>query len=146
MTDVSLLAPEAGVHVYSQPMSNLRALYLLRQNISGLLSARRETQAELAFALGHGKSWINKFLNGDREVQLKDLDRIADFFGIATYQLFQPGITPLTERRHQKDRRSGHDRRVGHSHRLMAEVAATMRRTHPRQAEKIKKKTGTDES
>ena len=48
----------------------------------------------------------------ERGVPLKHLDRIADFFGIATYQLLQPGISPLTERRSGRERRTGHDRRV----------------------------------
>lgn len=105
--------------VYPLPMSDLRALHLIRANISALLTARRQSQTELAFWMRKGKSWINKFLNGTREIQLKDLDRIADFFGIATYQLFQPGISPLTERRKGYDRRSGSDRRVGHTHRQL---------------------------
>ena len=46
---------------------------------------------------------------------LKYLDRIADFFGIATYQLLQPGISPLTERRSGLDRRLGRDRRISHA-------------------------------
>lgn len=127
-------------------MSYLRALNILRENIQGLLVARRANQSDLAMWLQKDKSWINKFLNDHRGIQLKDLDRIADFFGVATYQLFQPGCTARTERRSGKDRRLGKERRVGHSHRLMAEVAATVRRTHPRQADKPKKKTGTDES
>jgi hypothetical protein len=58
-------------------------------------------------------SWLSKILDdqGNRGLPLKYLDRIADFFGIATYQLFQPGISPLLERR-KGERRSGLDRRV----------------------------------
>lgn len=92
----------------------MHAISLLRQNISAILVARRESQTALARWLGKDRSWINKFLNGHREVQLKDLDRIADFFGIEAYQLFQPGISHLTERRKKSDRRSGLDRRQGH--------------------------------
>jgi transcriptional regulator with XRE-family HTH domain len=91
---------------------DLQALYILRNNIAGALTARRESQSALARWLRKDKSWINKFLNGTREIQLRDLDRIAQFFGLATYQLFQPGIAPITERRSGRDRRTGHDRRV----------------------------------
>lgn len=102
----------------------------MRNNISALLSARRDSQADLASWLKHSRSWINKFLNGERQVQLKDLDRIADFFGIATYQLFQPGVSQLTERRIQ-ERRKRPDRRIGHQQRelhALADVARKARR------------------
>lgn len=75
-----------------------------------LLVARNENAASLATWCNHDKSWASKVLAGDREPQLKDLDRIADFFGIDTYMLFQPGIEPLLERR-RGDRRKGIDRR-----------------------------------
>lgn len=110
--------------------TELNALTLLRRNIESLLYGRKESQASLAWALGHDKSWLNKFLKGDREIQLKDLDRIADFFGIATYQLFQPGISPLTERRNGPDRRSGKDRRISHDTRIARELEAQL---HPQQ-------------
>lgn len=108
------------------PMSPaLRALPLLKQNIRTLLGVRKEDQVTLARYCGHSKAWINKFLNEqDVEVQLKDLDRIADFFGIATYQLFQPGISALTERRIASERRSGRDRRIGHGGRHLAYLRA----------------------
>ena len=101
--------------------SDLRATAIMRNNVRALLDARRESQAALASWLRHSRSWINKFLNGERQVQLKDLDRIADFFGIATYQLFQPGISPLTERRVQQ-RRKRLDRRIGHAHRELDDL------------------------
>jgi transcriptional regulator with XRE-family HTH domain len=105
----------------------LTAINLLRRNISDLLLRRKESQTSLAFALGRGKSWINKFLNGQREIQLKDLDRIADFFGIATYQLFQPGISHLTERRSGIERRSNRDRRISNATKLARELDAKIR-------------------
>ena len=83
------------VFVYGLPMSDLSALYIIRTNIAGLLTTRHQSQVDLASWLRKDKSWINKFLNGTREIQLKDLDRIADFFGLATYQLFQPGVVPV---------------------------------------------------
>lgn len=111
-------------------MSHLRALVLLRRNISSLLDARKESQTALARWLQKDKSWINKFLNETREIQLKDLDRIADFFGIATYQLFQPGISPLLERRHG-ERRAGRERRISHAQREMLELTQKIAPARP---------------
>lgn len=112
--------------IKSQMSMDLRATSVMRSNISALLTARRESQTELARWLKHSRSWINKFLNGERQIQMKDLDRVASFFGIAPYQLFQPGIGQLTERRHG-DRRTGRDRRVGHmQHRELETLKHTM--------------------
>lgn len=97
-----------------------KAIYILRENIRTLLDARREDQQALARHCGHDKSWINKFLNEGRGVTLKDFDKIATFFGIETYQLFQPGISRLTERRLSGDRRTSAERRVGHQGRELA--------------------------
>lgn len=102
----------------------MKAHYLLKKNIDALLTARGHTRHDLAVWCRRGDSWISQiFTNADREVPLKYLDRMADFFGIATYQLFQPGISPLTERRKGADRRSGRDRRVSH---LGQQIQATM--------------------
>lgn len=111
--------------------ADLRAVTIMRNNIRALLDARHESQAALASWLRHSRAWINKFLNGERQVQLKDLDRIADFFGIATYQLFQPGISPLTERRVQ-ERRKRKDRRIGHAFRELERTreGLLMRKPH----------------
>lgn len=90
----------------------LKASELLKHNIDALLQARGQNKAELARWCRRSRSWMDKIFSEDRrEVPLKYLDRIADFFGIATYQLFQPGISPLTERR-KAERRAGTDRRV----------------------------------
>lgn len=90
----------------------MRADLLLVQNIKALLAARRQDQLELAMWVGHSGPWLTKVLAEDRGVRLKDLDRIADFFGIATYQLLAPGLGALTERR-RGERRSGRERRAG---------------------------------
>lgn len=119
------------VYVYTLPMSHLRTAELLRRNIAALLTARGLTQVDLAFSLGHGKSWINKFLNDARGLQLKDLGPIADVLGVQTYQLFQPGTSTLTERRTGLDRRSGRERRVGHAHRMMEGTRAELDRVSP---------------
>ena len=92
---------------------------LLAANIQTLLRERGQTQKELAVHCKHSEVWISKILCGDRAVRLKDLDFVANFFGIATYQLFQPGISPLTERRSNRDPRSGRDRRISDAQRVM---------------------------
>lgn len=101
------------------PQFSRKALYLLRENIRALLTARKEDQTTLARWCGRGKSWINKFLNGNRDLRLADLDRIASFFGVEAYQLFQPGVARDTERRAGVDRRMLTERRLGHSGRLI---------------------------
>lgn len=122
-TIVSLTDTARGVYLSRAMPSrrlDLKAVYLLRDNVRTLLATRKEDQVALATWCGHGKSWINKFLNMGREVQLHDLDKIASFFGIEAYQLFQPGISRLTERRISPDRRAGTDRRIGHQGRQLA--------------------------
>lgn len=98
----------------------LRSMHILRMNVRALLLKRRESEAALAQHLGFKhRSSLNKFLNNDRAgFQMWRLDRLSDFFGIPVYQLFQPGISPLLERRVLKDRRMGHDRRQAHRDRL----------------------------
>jgi hypothetical protein len=109
----------------------MKAQILLRENIRSLLHARKEDAITLARWLDHDKSWINKILNGHREMQIEDFDRVADFFGIATYQLFQPGISSLTERRSGRERRGGKDRRISHAQRQMISVASEINRLRP---------------
>lgn len=92
---------------------SLKAHYLLKQNIDALLQARGQKRRELAAWCRRSESWLSQiFTKDDRNIPLKYLDRIADFFGVATYQLFQPGISPLTERRKGQDRRGRQDRRI----------------------------------
>lgn len=101
-------------------MLKLKADRLLKHNIDSLLKARGQTRHELALYCRRSDAWLSKIMSGDesggdRNVPLKYLDRIADFFGVATYQLFQPGISPLTERRLVHERRSGRDRRISNA-------------------------------
>lgn len=111
----------------------MKASRLLAENVTALLKARGQKQKDLAQWCRHSEVWISAILAGKREAQVKDLDRIADFFGLATYQLFQPGISPLTERRVGPDRRSGSDRRIGQAQRAMLDLRAQLppRRTTP---------------
>lgn len=92
-------------------MPNLRGIYVLRENLIALMRKRGMTQDELARAVGRKKSWLNKFLKGSRQIQLVDIDSMADYLGVSTYQLFQPGITRTAERR-VGERRTGKDRRL----------------------------------
>lgn len=93
---------------------DLKATHLLKANIDAMLKARNQTRHDLAVWCRRSDAWLSKIMSESetRNVQLVYLDRIADFFGIATYQLFQPGISPLSERRKGRDRRSGRDRRI----------------------------------
>lgn len=91
----------------------MKASYLFKHNVDALLRARGQTRHDLAMWCRRTDAWLSKILGkDDRNLPMKYLDRIADFFGLAAYQLFQPGITPLTERRQKTDRRSGRDRRL----------------------------------
>ena len=104
---------------------DLKGLYVLRQNVRWLLTDRKESEATLAQWLGFKhRSSLNKFLNNERAgFQMARLDRLGAFFGLPVYQLFQPGISRLTERR-TRERRTGHERRIGHTPRVMLGLAA----------------------
>lgn len=94
----------------------MHAKRLLADNIRALLRARGHSQHDLAMWCRNSDVWLSFILNGKRGVSLEDLDRIADFFGLETYELFLPGISSLTERR-TRQRRSGLERREGHKER-----------------------------
>lgn len=112
-------AVSAAFEVPSRYSSDMNANSLLKHNINTLLRSRGQTRAELALWCRKSRSWLDKIMSENRrEVPVVLLDRVADFFGLATYQLFQPGINPLSERRSGKERRSGFDRRVSHAHEL----------------------------
>jgi lambda repressor-like predicted transcriptional regulator len=90
----------------------VKSSVLLRHNIDALLKKRGQSRRDLAQWCRRSESWLSQiFTKPERDLPLKYLDRIADFFGIDTFQLFQPGISPLLERR-KRDRRSGRDRRL----------------------------------
>lgn len=95
-----------------------KVLVQLRLNVESLLTIRRRTKADLAAEMKIDPSTLTKFLNGTREIQFHHLDGMASFFGVQAYQLFQPGISPLLERRVLKDRRQGVERRLVHRDRL----------------------------
>lgn len=88
---------------------------LMKANIKALLVGRGLKQKDLAEWCRKGESWASKNLaldKPDRAIPLKYWDRISDFFGLETYQLLQPGISALAERRTRVERRSGNDRRI----------------------------------
>jgi hypothetical protein len=88
-----------GVGVYHHHEREVRADLLLRRNIEALLTARRLDAKALARWCGHKGPWISKILAGERGVQLDDLGKIADFFGLSVSQLFQHGISvPIVAR------------------------------------------------
>lgn len=89
----------------------LKPEVLLAENIRTLLNTRGLDGRSLAVWCGHKPPWISKILTSDRGVQIKDLGKIADFFGLTVSDLFSQGISALTERR-GGDRRK-HERRVG---------------------------------
>ena len=91
---------------------SLKPEILIVENLKTLLRERRIEAQSLAMWCGHRSSWISKILSGERGLQIRELGKIADFFGLTVADLFQHGITPLAERRSQ-ERRSERDRRTG---------------------------------
>jgi transcriptional regulator with XRE-family HTH domain len=119
-------------------LMGLKAQVLLKRNIETLLKSRGKTQKELAFYCGATEPWLSQILKQDtRNFRMAYLDRIADFFGLATYQLFQPGLAHVTERRSGRDRRSGVDRRISRAVEMLrpapsvAELESRMRQLSP---------------
>jgi len=100
----------------------IKADQLLARNIRALLRARREDDAALALWCGHRPAWLSKILNGERGIRIKDLGRIADFFGIQVADLFHYGIDPLLERR-KGERRTPIERRTEIDRRQMTDGA-----------------------
>jgi transcriptional regulator with XRE-family HTH domain len=98
--------------VYVQHRRGLKARVLLVQNIRALLAARGVDDKALAMYCGHRPAWLSKILADERGMNLHDMDKVADFFGLAVSQLLQHGISPLTERR-RRERRRGTERRQG---------------------------------
>lgn len=94
-----------------------RADEILRRRVDALLQHTERTRKELAIYMGKQPSWTTEFLYGRHGVTLKDLDRLARFFGLAVPQLFEIDGHRFRERRRFnrreriRDRRSGEDRR-----------------------------------
>lgn len=107
-----------------------RTINVFRENVAALLKARHEDGASLAFWCRHDKSWMSKILTGERVAKMGDIDAIADFFGLSPYQLFQPGISLMTERR-VAERRSGKERRKSDHRPDFDVMVQTFRRQRP---------------
>jgi len=91
----------------------MHANRLMKQNIDALLRSRGQTRKDLAVWCRKTESWISKIMKEERrEFPMHSMDRIADFFGLAAYQLLQPGLVPMTERRSGQPRRTIKDRRI----------------------------------
>lgn len=101
----------------------MKATALLRHNIETLLRARGHDQKDLAQWCHRTEAWLSKILEDEearkrkgtkeRGLPVRYFDRIADFFGIEPYQLLQPGVSRLSERRSGLERRGRQDRRIG---------------------------------
>jgi transcriptional regulator with XRE-family HTH domain len=93
------------------------ALEILRRRVDALLHHSGKTRKELAIYMGKQPSWSTSFLLGHHGVTLKDLDRLARFFGLSVPALFELDGYRFRDRRHGqrrsgiKDRRSGTERR-----------------------------------
>lgn len=98
---------------YARMITQVKANRLLKDNIDAMLRERGQSRRDLAEWCHKSESWISKIFSEERrEFQVSQLDRIADFFGLDTYRLFQPGVARVTERR-KGDRRAGQERRIG---------------------------------
>jgi len=112
----------------------MKSTRLLAENVIALLKERGHTQKDLADWCGHSGSWISDILKGERQFQMKDLDRVADFFGKSPYELMQPGHSALTERRQGSDRRADSDRRTGHAQRQLGALKAEVTQARHKEA------------
>ena len=130
----------------------MQANRLLKANIDALLRERHQSRHDLAQWCRRSDAWLSKILSDSpteqaRGLPLKYLDRIGDFFGLATYQLFQPGISALLERR-KAERRAGKDRRISAMNQRvrqsLSEAVASLSSTDV--ADMIRLKTLTGES
>lgn len=110
---MQVTASYSVVEVYPSATMAAKANYLMKTNVDALLRRRHYNREDLSRYCRREVSWASKILNDERRwFPMKYWDRISDFFGVATYQLLQPGaFSVLTERR-RGDRRSGKDRRV----------------------------------
>lgn len=95
----------------------VRADEILRRRVDALLQHAERTRKDLAIYLGKQPSWTTEFLQGRHGVTLKDLDRLARFFGLAVPQLFEIDGHRFRDRRRFdrrvriQDRRCSPDRR-----------------------------------
>jgi transcriptional regulator with XRE-family HTH domain len=112
-------------------MVHMKAARIVAENVAALLKREGYKQTDLAQACRRSDPWVSQFLRGERTWQLDDLDKVADFFGLDTFQLFRPGIAQRTERR-SVQRRAGVERRVRHDVRNTQQLEAQIAPIRPR--------------
>lgn len=88
------------------------AVEILRRRVAALLQYSGHTKKDLAIYLGKQPSWSTEFFQGRHGVTMKDLDRLARFFGLAVPQLFELDGHRFRDKR-RGERRSGRERRRG---------------------------------
>lgn len=104
------------------------------------MAARGLNQADVARQLNCDPSTIHKLIDPRRpklNIQMEWLDKFQKVFGLEPYELFLPAITPLTERRADRNRRSGADRRVSWAPVTMREGPRTKDALSPRLVELV---------
>lgn len=110
----------------------VQAHILIKQNVSALLRIRHKKAKDLAQYCHRSESWISKILSEPRrQFPYKYLDRMADFLGVSTYQLLQPGFTQESERRSGFDRRRAKERRINDALRGMLPTAELIESLRP---------------
>ena len=82
----------------------------LTANINELMEFTRRKQVAFAKYLKISQAHASMLLNGKRQWQIEDLDRIAEFFCVTVPDLFRDWEGHF-ERRAGRERRSGLDRR-----------------------------------
>ena len=88
------------------------SLEIIRRRMQALLDKSGYTRKDLALYLGKQPSWSTEFFNGHHGVTLKDLDRVARFFGVSVPQLFELDGYRFRDRRRGQRRGGVQDRRV----------------------------------
>jgi hypothetical protein len=111
-------------------MPSMKAARILSENVAALLRLKGYKQTDLAQWCKRSDPWVSQFLRGERTWQLDDLDKVADFFGLNTYDLFRPGIAQRTDRR-SGQRRVIKDRRVRHDVRMAQQLEAQIETARP---------------
>lgn len=88
----------------------MNALDLLRRRVNDLLHHSGRTRKDFAIYIGKAPSWATELFQGRHGIALKDLDRVARFFGVSVPQLFEIDGYRFRERR-MGERRAGKERR-----------------------------------
>jgi len=111
----------------------MKAARIVAENVAALLERDNYKQTDLAQHCRRSDPWVSQFLRGERTWQMDDLDKVADFFGLDTFQLFRPGIAQRTERR-SVQRRAGVDRRIRHEVRRAHQLESQLERPRAKES------------